>query len=135
ERVYVRQVEWFEPDDRALERHRPHHQGWRREVVDRHPSEVFDAPGREARAVPGRRNPGRLEHPDDPTALPAIGLQELEHALVRPAGFTSARPGNQVRDVEVANADGIRIAQSADADLCRRPWADARQRPQASIGV
>src|SRR2546426_3000075 len=64
-------------------------------------SDRLDAPACQPRAEPGSGNTRRLEQSDDPPALSAVGLEELEHPLVCSTWLARERPGHQIGDVEV----------------------------------
>src|SRR5437879_2824616 len=76
----------------------------------------------------------RRAQSEDPPSLSALGLEELEHPLVCSTWLALERPGHQIGDVEVTDADRIGIAQRAKGDLRGRPRADPRNGPQAAVG-
>ena len=67
--------------------------------------------------------------------LTSIGFEELEHPGVVAARLTRQRVGDQVRQVEVADAHGIGVAERPDADLGRGPRPDPGHGRQPGIGV
>ena len=60
----------------------------------------------------------------------AVWLEQLEHARVVGARLARERPGDRVRDVEVADAHGVGVAEGAANDLRGGPGTDAGKRPQ-----
>ena len=60
--------------------------------------------------------------------MAAPRFQELEHPFVRPARLGGQGERHEVLQVEVVDADGVGIAESAKRDLGRGPDADARDR-------
>ena len=96
---------------------------------------VLDPARGQARATSRRADTAELEEADDPRALAAERLEELQHPRVVAARLARQREGDQARQVEVTDADGVRVAERPDADLGRRPRPDARYRRQPRIGV
>ena len=66
---------------------------------------------------------------------PAPRLEQLEHPRVVAARLAGQRPGDEVGQVEVADADRIRVAERPDRDLGRRPRPDAGHGGQPRVGV
>ena len=56
---------------------------------------------------------------------PRYGSSRCEHAGVVGPSLASQGKGHEVGQVEVADADGIRVTERADRDFRRRPWTDA----------
>ena len=77
----------------------------------------------------GGDDPADLEQALHAPALPAIRLEQLEHPGVVGPGLAGQRPGHDARQVVVADADGVRVAERDADDLGRGPGTDARQRP------
>lgn len=77
----------------------------------------------------------RLDEPLHPVPMPGEGGEQFAHLLVRP--ITAAREGvdDMVREVEVAERDGVGITEGALSSLCHRPLADARDREQSTAGL
>ncbi len=90
---------------------------------------------RQPRSVARGPDPAELEQADDPGSGPAVGLEQFEHPGVVAAGFAGQRERDEVREVEVADADGILVAQDPDAHLGRGPRADPGHGLQSCIGV
>src|SRR5262245_38144508 len=83
-------------------------------VLDRGPR---SAPG-------GTRAAAELEQADHAVAVAAPGLEQLEHlGVVDPPAHE--RPSDGLREVEVADRDGVGVAERALRDLRRGPHADA----------
>ena len=87
------------------------------------------------RTVAGRPDAAELEQADDPRALAAIRLQELEHPRVRAARLAGQRERDEVRQVEVADAHRVHVTERPDADLRRRPRTDARHGRESPVAV
>ena len=98
-------------------------------------SDRGDRAGRHARTAGRRPDAAHLEQPDDAGALAAIRLEQLEHPGVGRAALAGERERNDVRQVEVADADGVGVAERAERDLRRGPRPDPGQRRQPPVGV
>ena len=79
--------------------------------------------------------PLEFEEPHDARPLPAIGLEQLEHPGVRAARLAGQRVGDQVREVEVADAHRVDVAERPDTDLGRGPRPDPGHGRQPRIGL
>ena len=84
-------------------------------------------------AVLRRRRSAELQGPDDERPPTSVRLEELEHPGVVAARLAGQRPGHDVRQVEVADADGIRIAERPDGDLGGRPRPDPGHGPEPRV--
>src|SRR5690606_13674098 len=79
--------------------------------------------GGQARTPPGLDDAAGEDHPDRALALTRPRGEEGDHPLVvRPAAGEGV--ADLVREVVVADADGVRIAERADPRLGRGPGAD-----------
>ncbi len=78
----------------------------------------------QTRTVAWRPDPAELEEPDDPGPLSAVRLEQLEHPGIVAARLAGQRERDEVRQVEVADADRVVVAERPDADLGRGPRAD-----------
>ena len=81
----------------------------------------------------GRRGPYRgavmpagLDEPGDAASVAGERGEQLEHPGVVASRLARQRPRHGVREVEVADAHRIGVAEGDDGDLCRCPDADAR---------
>ena len=97
---------------------------------DPHRSDGGDAARRQARAISWRDDPSDLQQPLDSATLPAVRLEQLEHARVVGPRLAGERPGDGVRDVEVADAHRVGVAEGAAHDLRGGPGTDAGKRSQ-----
>ena len=82
-----------------------------------------------ARTVPLRTYARQLDHPDRPVAVPAVGLEQLEHRVVVDL-LPDQREPDEGREVVVADRHRVGVAEGALGDLGSRPDTDAGQRPQ-----
>src|SRR4029079_4918035 len=98
-------------------------------------SDRRDRARRVPRAEGGRPQSAELQQPDAPGPLPAPRLEQLEHPRVIAADLAGQAVGDEVRQVEVADADRIRVAERADGDLGRGPRPDPGHRPETAIGI
>ena len=64
-----------------------------------------------------------------------VRRQELQHPLVGAALLAGQRPAHGVAEVEVPDADGVRVPQRAQADFGGRPLAHERQGAEPPVGV
>jgi hypothetical protein len=71
-----------------------------------------------------------LEQADDPTALTAVGLEQVDHLVVGSPWSTGKRPRDGVPEVEVTHRNGIGIAERTGEDDSDRPLADTAQAGQ-----
>ena len=96
----------------------------------------LDPARREARSVARRADPAQLEQPHHPRPLAAIRLEQLEHPGVVAARLTGQGVGDEVRQVEVADAHRVGVAERPDADLGRGPRPDPRDggQPRVRLG-
>ena len=99
------------------------------------PLAVLDPLDGEARPVARCAKPAQLEQPDDPRPHAAVRLEQLEHPVVRAARLAGQRVRHEVRQVEVADAHRVLVAQRPDADLGRRPRPDSRARRSVALGL
>src|SRR5260221_6986119 len=83
---------------------------------------------RDPRPEPRRHAARGLEEPDHARPMAAPRLQELQHSLIGGARLTGKRPGHHMRQVGVADADRIGIAEGAQRDLRGGPRPDPRVR-------
>src|SRR5688572_24260176 len=88
-------------------------------------SEGGDGTGGQAGPVARSTGGAAGEEAYDPGPLAAPGLQQLEHPLVGPSRLPGEGPRDVVLEVEVADADGVGIAERDVGDLGRRPRSDA----------
>ena len=65
--------------------------------------------------------------------MPGEWLEQLEHALVVRSGLAGEGPCDDVREVVVAHADGVGVAQCDAANFRRRPLPDTGNRSQAAV--
>ena len=63
--------------------------------------------------------------------MAAVRLQEFEHPLVGPSPLTRQRPRHDVRQVVVADRDGVGVAERDEANFSGRPLAHPGQGAQA----
>ena len=85
------------------------------------------------RRAPHNAAAGRLDQADDSSAVRAIRLEQLEHPGVIAAAFPREHRADQVRQVVVADAHGVGVAQRTDRDLGRGPRSEAGQRRQPGV--
>src|SRR5690348_15898729 len=90
-------------------------------------------PRSEARPESRRPDPPELEQPNDPRAMAAPRLEQLQHPAVIAADLTGQAERDDVRQVEVADADGIGVDACPEHHLGRGPRPDPGDRPQPSI--
>ena len=65
----------------------------------------------------------------------AVGLEQLEHPRVIAAAFPGQHRADQVREVVVADAHRVGVAQRSDGDFGRGPRSEAGQRRQPGVGL
>ena len=88
----------------------------------------------QARAVARRPQAAELEQADDAGPLPGVRLEQLEHPVVGAARLAGQRPRHEVRQVEVADAHGVRGRPAPGRRPRPRSTARARARPSAARG-
>ena len=93
-----------------------------------------DRARRVARAERRWPEAARLEEPDHARAVAPPRLQQLDHPLVRSADLAGQAEGDEVREVEVADAHRVGIARGAEHHLGRGPRPDPGQRRQPGVG-
>src|SRR5438034_11179640 len=67
--------------------------------------------------------------------MPAVRLEELEHALVGGTRPALERVSDRVRQVVVADRNRVRVAERHHGHLGGGPWPDTREREHPAIGA
>src|SRR5207247_10773794 len=67
--------------------------------------------------------------------MPAVRLEELEHALVGGTRRALERVSDRVRQVVVADRNRVRVAESHHGHIGGGPWPDNREREHPEIGA
>ena len=82
---------------------------------------------RAERRWPGSAEPEQADHP---AALAAVGLEQLQHPFVGAPRLAGEGVADVVLEVEVADGDGVGIADPRPEHRADRPRADAAQQRQ-----
>ena len=67
------------------------------------------------------------EQSKDPAAVPTIGLQQFEHPFIGGPGLLGKAPRHEVRQMHVADRNGIGNTESRPESHRGCPGADARE--------
>src|SRR5690606_22167244 len=82
----------------------------------------------------GIADAGGEDQADDALTVPGPGGQQLQHPVVVGA-VPGQRVADLVREVEVTDTDGIRVAQGADARRGRGPGPPAGQAGEHAVAA